>query len=116
MKKNDLRDRTKKFALKIITLYRSLPNNDESRIIGRQMFRSGTSVGAQYHEAYRAKSDPDLISKLQGCLQELEETIFWLDLLKESGITDHSLIQEITKEADELIRIFVSAVTKLKNK
>ena len=112
----DLKQRTKQYALQIIRLYRDLPDSWESRIIGRQVFRSGTSVGAQYHEAFRAKSDPDLISKLQGCLQELEETLYWFDLLVEAEIIKQESMKELYKETYELIKIFTSSVIKLKNR
>lgn len=70
----DLKTRTKKFALDIIRLYSALPKRTEAQVIGCQMLRSGTSVGAHYHEAQRAKSNADFISKIEGGLQELEET------------------------------------------
>ena len=70
----DLRERTKKYALRIIRLYSALPETTVAQIIGKQMLRSGTSVGAHYREAHRGKSTPDFISKLEGGLQELDET------------------------------------------
>jgi four helix bundle protein len=75
-KKSDLRLRTRAFALRIIRLYTSLPKQAEAQVIGKQLLRSGTSVGAHYHEATRARSNAEFISKLQGGLQELEETIY----------------------------------------
>ncbi len=84
--KQDLRLRTKDFALRIIKLYISLPKRTEAQVIGKQILRSGTSVGAHYREGYRAKSDKDFIHKIEGGLQELEETIYWLELLLETGI------------------------------
>lgn len=71
----DLRIRTRSFALRVVRLYTSLPKKDEAQILGKQLLRSGTSVGAHYHEATRARSNAEFISKLQGGLQELEETI-----------------------------------------
>ena len=82
--RQDLRRRTKEFALRIIKLYVALPKSAEAQVLGKQVLRSGTSVGAHYHEACRAKSDADLISKVEGGLQELEETIYWLELLSEA--------------------------------
>jgi four helix bundle protein len=81
MKDSDLKIRTKQYALAIILLFSELPKRTEIQIIGRQFLRSGTSVGAQYREATRAKSDADFISKIEGSLQELEETEYWLELL-----------------------------------
>jgi four helix bundle protein len=80
----DLKTRTKQFALRIIRLYKALPNTVEAQVIGKQVLRSGTSVGAQYREATRARSDAEFISKIESGLQELEETIYWLELLVES--------------------------------
>ena len=72
--RQDLRKRTKEFALRIIKLYAALPKSTEAQVIGKQLLRSGTSVGAQYREACRAKSNADFISKIEGGLQELDET------------------------------------------
>ena len=82
----DLRVRTKDFALRIIRLYVSLPKTTEAQVLGKQVLRSGTSVGAHYREGQRAKSDADLISKMEGGLQELDETAYWLELLIGAGI------------------------------
>jgi four helix bundle protein len=80
----DLKLRTKDFALRIIRLYTSLPKTTEAQILGKQVLRSGTSVGAHYREGSRAKSDADIINKFEGALQELDETAycssFWLNL------------------------------------
>ncbi|MGH9900349.1 MAG: four helix bundle protein, partial [Pyrinomonadaceae bacterium] len=81
MKNQDLRQRTKAFALRIVKMYAALSKSAEAQVIGRQVLRSGTSVGAHYREACRARSDADFISKIEGSLQELEETIYWLELL-----------------------------------
>lgn len=86
MRENNLKIRTKDYALSIIRLFSELPTIMESQIIGRQLLRSGTSVGAQYREAARAKSDADFISKIEGSLQELEKTKYWLELLSGSGL------------------------------
>ena len=74
--KPDLKIRTKEFALRIIRLYPSLPKTTEAQVLGKQVLRSGTSVGAQYREAQRAKSDADFINKVEGSLQELDETAY----------------------------------------
>ncbi len=112
----DLTKRTKEFALRVVRLYVSLPKTTEAQILGRQVLRSGTSVGAHYREAKRAKSDADFINKLEGGLQELDETAYWLELLIESGIMAETRLKPLMKEADELIAIFVAIVTKLKRK
>src|SRR4030065_1534314 len=82
----DLMVRTKTYALNIIRLCASLPSRPEAQVLGRQLLRSGTAVGAHYREAKRAKSDADFVSKVEGLLQELEESGYWLELLQESEI------------------------------
>ena len=106
----DLRPRTKNFALRIIRLYSVLPKTEEARIIGQQVLRSGTSVGAHYREATRARSTAEFVSKIEGGLQELEETTYWLELLGESGIVESATLVDVRKEAEELTAIFVSSV------
>ena len=83
--KGDLKVRTKEFALAVVRLYSDLPKRREAQIVGDQILRSGTSVGAHFREAQRAKSKPDFISKIEGGMQELEETVYWLELLEETG-------------------------------
>ena len=82
MAKSDLKIRTKDYALSVIGLFAALPKRTETHVLGRQLLRAGTSVGAQYREATRAKSNSDFISKIEGSLQELEETEYWLELSK----------------------------------
>jgi len=81
----DLRDRTKKFALRVVRLYSNLPKTTEAQVMGKQVLRSGTSVGANYREACRARSTPEFIAKLGDCLKELDESSYWFELLAESG-------------------------------
>jgi len=110
----DLRMRTKQFALRIIRLYAALPKTMEGQVIGKQLLRSGTSVGAHYREASRARSDAEFISKLEGGLQELEESAYWMELLSESGIVSAARLTELQKEADELTAILITCVKKTK--
>jgi len=108
---SELANRTKRFALEVIRLYSRLPKSTEAQVIGRQMLRSGTSVGAQYREAIRAKSVADFINKVEGALQELEETQYWFELLNEADIFRDSVVMtSLMKESDELIAILVSSV------
>jgi four helix bundle protein len=109
-KKRDLRARTKAFALRIVRLYSSLPESTEAQVLGKQVLRSGTSVGAHYREATRARSQAEFVSKIEGGLQELEETVYWLELLIEAGIVKESNLQDLLHEATELISILVSSV------
>ena len=112
----ELRSRTKTFALRIIRLYVSLPKTTEAQVLGKQVLRSGTSVGAHYREAQRAKSDADFISKVEGGLQELDETAYWLELLVESKIVAERKLAALMKETDELTAILVTIVNKMKRK
>src|SRR5436190_11304695 len=110
----DLRGRTKRFGLAVVNLYVRLPTRPQSQVLGRQMLRSSTSVGAHYREACRARSDAEFISKMEGGLQELDETAYWLELLIESGTRDTPDIRQLLAESDELIRIFVTMVKRRK--
>jgi four helix bundle protein len=110
----DLRIRTKQFAVRCITLFTALPKSEVARVLGRQMLRSATSVGAHYREAKRAKSDADFVSKVEGALQELEETAYWLELLAESGAVSSERLASLQKETEELTAIMVAIVKKTK--
>ena len=112
----DLRIRTKAFALRIIKLYQNLSKSGEAQVIGKQVLRSGTSVGAQYREACRAKSQADFINKMEGSLQELDETSYWLELLVESGIFPADRLIDLTKETGELTAIFAASIITAKKK
>ncbi len=116
MKEKDLRNRTKIFALRIIKLYIALPKTVEAQVLGKQVLRSGTSVGAHYREACRAKSDADFISKIEGGLQELEETLYWLELVEESHIFPADRLKPLHDETGELIAMLVTIVKTVKTK
>lgn len=105
----DLRARTKGFALAILRLYSSLPRATEAQLLGKQLLRSGTSVGAQYREATRARSGAEFVCKIECALQELEETVYWLELLAEGKLTGLTELRPLLQEAEELISIFVSS-------
>jgi four helix bundle protein len=111
----DLRDRTKDFALRIVWLYQALPRSDgAAQVLGKQVLRSGTSVAAHYREACRAKSNLDFVSKLEGALQELDETDLWLELLGHSDVIKGSRIAPLRAETNELIAIFVTMTKNVK--
>ncbi len=112
----DLKERTKSFALAIIHLYAALPQRPEARVIGQQVLRSGTSVGAHYREATRARSSAEYISKLEVGLQELEESIYWLELLRDANLIEPAELEPLFKETSELIAIFVTCVKKARQK
>ena len=112
----DLRTRTSDFALRIVKLYVSLPKTTEAQVLGKQVLRSGTSVGANYREGNRAKSDADIINKFESVLQELDETDYWLDLLVRSDILTAKKAEVLIKETNELLAIFITIVTKIKKR
>ena len=113
---DELRERTKEFSLRIIRLYCALPKATEAQVIGKQVLRSGTSVGAHYREAGRARSDAEFVSKLEGALQELDETQYWLELLVESNIVPAPRLDPLLREAAELTAILVSSVKTVKRR
>ena len=108
--KSDLIARTKAFALSIIRLYSSVPKTVEAQVLGKQMLRSGTSVGAQYREATRARSRAEFVSKIESALQELEETGYWLELFVDSGILAEKRVRDICQEQAELTAMLVASV------
>jgi len=113
----DFRKRTKAFALEIIRLYSSLPKQvAEIQVCGKQLLRSGTSVAANFREAYRARSTAEFIFKLEQCLQKADESQLWLELLEEGCNVKNDKISILWQECDELIAIMVSWVKKSKGR
>jgi four helix bundle protein len=107
----DLRRRTKGFALRIIKLFRGLPKTEEARILGRQVLRSGTAVAANYRSACRGRSRADFISKIGITVEEADETALWLELIVDAGIVKRSKLENLLAEASELVRIFQATRT-----
>lgn len=112
----DLRQRTKQFALRIIRLYSALPKTTEAQVIGKQLLRSGTSVGAHYREATRSRSTAEFVSKIEGGLQELDESAYWMELLVESEIIPETRLKDLLQEANELTAILVTCSKNAKSK
>lgn len=106
----DLKERTKGFALRIVRLFVALPKSTEAQVIGRQVLRSGTAVGAHYRESYRSRSDAEYIAKIELALQELEETGYWLELLIGAEIVPQSRLTELQSELNEITAMLVSCV------
>jgi four helix bundle protein len=104
----DLRARTKAFALRIIRMFAALPENTEARVIGEEVLRSGTAVGAYFREAHRARSKADFIAKVGDCLKSLDETCYWLELLTESGIVPASKVASLEDETHQLLAILTT--------
>ena len=108
--------RTKKFALRVIELTESLPKTRTADVIGRQLLRSGTSVGANYRSACRGKSVADVISKLAIVEEEADETAYWLELLIEANIAPENQIAELLRESDEIVAMTVASIKTLRGK
>ena len=112
-----MKDRTKQFAKQIIKLCREMPNNREGRLIGDQLFRSGTSVASNYRAGCRARSRAEFISKLGIVEEEADEVLFWLEIINEIKLLDQSLTDPLIKEGNEILAIVVSSInTARKNK
>jgi four helix bundle protein len=118
MTPEELKKRTKLFSLRIIKFYKNLPKGKEAEIIGKQLLRSGTSVGANYRAACRARSNAEFISKITVVEEEADESVYWIELLIEAGIVKKELLVELLKEANELTAIFTASgnTAKLKQK
>ena len=115
--RQDLRLRTKEYALRIIRLYQALPRGQGvAQVLGKQLLRSGTSVAAHYREACRAKSNLDFISKLEGTQQELDESDLWLELLVDSSVLKPALVAPLREETNELLAVFVTMTKHVKQR
>jgi len=108
-RQEELRARTKRFALRIIRLFQRLPGSPEAQILGKQLLRSGPSVGANYRAARRARSKAEFSSKIGIVVEEADETVFPLECLVESGIIKEELLRDLLKEANELVAIFLAS-------
>lgn len=115
MEKGDLKGRTKAFALRVIRLYEALPRVGAGRVIGDQVLRSGTSVGANYREACQARSKAEFIAKLGDSLKEIEETQYWLELLSESGLVPAEKLADLHNETQQLTAILVTSINTAKS-
>ena len=109
-KANDMKRRTKRFALRIVNLCRSLPRCQENKVVGNQMLRSGTSVGANYRAVCRARSQAEFISKMAVVVEEADETAFWLELLIESGGIPQHRLNDLLTETKQLVAIFAASL------
>ncbi|MCJ7748510.1 MAG: four helix bundle protein [Deltaproteobacteria bacterium RBG_16_49_23] len=110
MEKKDLKERTKKFALKVIKVVEMLPRGRIADILGRQLLRSGTSVGANYRSACRARSTADFISKMGVVEEEADETIYWMELLIEAGLVRKDDLISLLDEANQILAITISSI------
>jgi four helix bundle protein len=108
-KTEELKDRTKQFAVRVVKLFKALPRRDEARVIGRQLLRSGTSVGANYRAVCRARSRKEFVSKIGVVVEEADETVFWLELLVACEIVSARRLSALLQEAEELLAIFAAS-------
>jgi four helix bundle protein len=116
MTAEELKIRTKQFAIRNINLVRSLPKTEEAKIIGRQLLRSVTSVGSNYRAACRARSNDEFYSKISIVVEEADETMFWHELLLEAGIIKEEKLSDLMREANEIIAIMAKARKTIKSK
>ena len=107
---NLLRDRTKKFALRVIRLAQSLPDDKVSRVISNQLLRSGTSVGSNYCAACRARSPADFCNKLKVVEEEADESMYWMELVMESEVMPASRVSALYREAEEILKMTVASI------
>ena len=110
MNKEDLKIRTKKFALRIIHLINALPKTKIGNTIGNQLIRSATSVAANCRAVCRSKSKADFISKLGTVIEEADESAFWMELIIEAGLMPESQVSDLYKEADEILSMVVASI------
>ena len=118
MEKNNLQERTKRFAVQIVHFVRKLPHEKTYWVIGDQLLRSGTSVGANTRAAYRGRSKKEFLAKMGLVVEEADESLFWLELLSEEGLCPSALqaeLRALKKEANELTAIFCSICKKGKS-
>lgn len=104
-----LRDRTKQFALRVLRMFRSLPSRPDGRILGTQVLRSATSVAANYRATCRARSRADFISKMGIVVEEMDETVFWLEFITDGGLVKAGRMQSLLAEANELLAVFAAS-------
>jgi four helix bundle protein len=116
MTQEEMKTRTKQFALRIIRLIENLPQARAADVIGKQLVRCGTSVGANYRASCRAKSTADFISKLAIVEEEADESIYWMELLIEANIVKENLLKSLINEANQILSIIVSSIKTLKEK
>jgi four helix bundle protein len=104
----DLAERTKQFARQVIRPYIALPKDTLAQVLGKQVLRAGTSVGANYREANRARSKAEFVAKIGDCLKEADETVYWLELLADEKVASQTQVSPLIRETDELVAIFVT--------
>ncbi len=110
MNPDDFKKRTRTFALRVIRLVKALPKSTVGNVIGRQLLRCGTSVGANYRAACRARSRADFVAKMKIVEEECDESLYWIELLRESGEVEAALLKDLIKEADVILSLVVASI------
>jgi len=105
----ELKERSKQFAIRIVRLFQALPKTDEARILGKQLLRSGTSVAANYRAVCRSRSKAEFVAKIGVVVEEIDETLFWLELLIETGVVRRGRMEGLWAEASQLLAIFAAS-------
>jgi four helix bundle protein len=113
MNEQEFKQRTKALGLRVIKLVSSLPKNTVSEVIGKQLIRSGTSVGANYRAACRARSTADLIAKLRIVEEEADECLYWMELIVEAKLVDVANLRSIMSETNEILAMTVASIKTL---
>ena len=116
MDENLFKRRTKQLALRIIKVVESLPKNRTADVLGRQLIRSGTSIGANYRAACRGKSTADVIAKLRIVEEEADQSVYWMELLIESGLVSGAQLTELLRETNEIIAMTVASIKTLQKR
>ena len=116
MNEKEFKDRTKQIALRVIRLAEALPKNTSAQIIGKQLLRSATSVGANYRAACRGKSEADILHKLSIVEEEADESLYWLELLAEAEIFSKTKLSPLMQEINEIVAMTVSSIKTLRSK
>ena len=111
-----LRERTKQFAIRVVKMVQRLPKTDEARAMGKQLLRSGTSVAANYRPVGRARSKAEFIAKMGVVVEESDETVFWLELLIDTGIVRKDQTEDLLAEGNELLAIFAASQSTAKSR
>lgn len=109
MTPEELRDRTKTFALRIVKLFRALPTRADAQVMGKQLVRCGTSVAANYRAVCRSRSRAEFVARMAVVMEEADESVFWLEMISDSGIVAPKRLGGLTLEARELTAIFTAA-------
>jgi len=106
---DELKERTKQFAIRVVKLFRALPKTGEGQVLGRQLLRSATSVAANYRAVCRARSRAEFVARLGVVVEEIDETVFWLEVLMETEVVKKARMENLLKEANELLKIFAAS-------